>query len=85
MKKIKKNKKNKKNKEKKYKKAVIICTKTFRKKRQKYTSFFISDTFISNTKLKLAENQAKPEQHPEAELLLSENSSLSSILVIIQK
>ena len=56
-------------------KAVIICTKTFRKKRQKYTSFFISDT----------ENQAKPEQHPEAELLLSENSSLSSILVIIQK
>ena len=43
----------------------------------KYTSFFISNTFRSNAKLKLAKNQAKAKQHPEAELLLFENYSLS--------
>ena len=32
--------------------------------------FFISSTFISNARLKLAKNQAKAKQHPEAELLL---------------
>ena len=31
--------------------------------------------FISNTRLKLAENQANFKQHPEAELLLFENYS----------
>ena len=39
---------------------------------------FISSTFISNARLKLAKNQAKAKQHPEAELLLFENYSLSS-------
>ena len=34
--------------------------------------------FISNTKQKLAKNQAKDKQHLEAELLLSENYSLCS-------
>ena len=38
----------------------------------------ISNTFVSNARLKLAKNQAKAKQHPEAELLLFENYSLSS-------
>ena len=42
------------------------------------TRFFISNTFISNARLKLGKNQAKAKQHPEAELLLFENYSLSS-------
>ena len=33
--------------------------------------------FINNTRLKLAKNQAKAKQHPQAELLLLENFSLS--------
>ena len=41
------------------------------------TRFFISNTFISNARLKLGKNQAKAKQHPEAELLLFENYSLS--------
>ena len=41
-------------------------------------AFFISNTFISNTRLKLAKKQAKATQHPEAELLLFENFLLSS-------
>ena len=40
--------------------------------------FFISNTFISNAKLKLLKNQANAQQHPEAELLLFENYSDSS-------
>ena len=36
------------------------------------TRFFISITFISNAKLKLVKNQAKANQHPEAELSLPE-------------
>ena len=39
---------------------------------------FISNTFISNTRLKLAKNQANAKQNPEAELLLFENYSHSS-------
>ena len=35
----------------------------------------------SNTRLKLAKNQAEAKQHPEAELLLFENHSLSSFLL----
>ena len=31
-------------------------------------AFFITNTFISNTALKLAKNQAKAKQHPQAEL-----------------
>ena len=41
-------------------------------------AFFISNTFISNAKLKLAKNQANAKQHPETELLLFENYSHSS-------
>ena len=40
----------------------------------KYTPF-ISNTFISNARLKLAKNQADTYQHPEVELLLFENYS----------
>ena len=43
-----------------------------------YTLFFISNAFISNVRLNLAKNKAKAKQHPEAELLLFENYSLSS-------
>ena len=39
--------------------------------------FFIRNTFVSNITLKLAKKQAKAKQHPEAELLLLENYSLS--------
>ena len=35
--------------------------------------FFISNICINNAILKLAKNQAKAKQHPEAELLLFEN------------
>ena len=42
------------------------------------TRFFISNTFISNDRLKLAKKQANAKQHPEAELLLFENYSHSS-------
>ena len=41
------------------------------------THFFINNTFISNAKLKLAENQPKAKQHPETELLLFEGSLFS--------
>ena len=40
-------------------------------------AFFISNTFISNARLKFAKNQAKAKPHPEAELLLFDNYSLS--------
>ena len=40
-----------------------------------YTLFFINNTFISNARLKVANNQANAKQHPEAELLLFENYS----------
>ena len=43
---------------------------------KKYTFLLISDTFISNVRLKLTKNEAKAKQHPEAELLLFENYSL---------
>ena len=39
---------------------------------------YVSNTFISNARLKLAKNQAKAEQHPEAELFPFENYSLCS-------
>ena len=41
-------------------------------------ALFISNTFISNARLKLPKNRVKAKQHSEAELLLSENYSLSS-------
>ena len=45
--------------------------------------FYISNTFINNTRLKLAKSQTKAKQQPKTELLLSENylvylSTLSS-------
>ena len=42
-------------------------------KRLWYTRFFISNTFISNARLKFAKIQANSKQHPKAELLLFEN------------
>ena len=39
---------------------------------------FISNTFISNTQLKLTKNQAEAKKHNQAELLLFENDSLFS-------
>ena len=42
------------------------------------TRFFISSTFISNTRLKLAKMQAKTNQNPKTELLPFENHSISS-------
>ena len=41
----------------------------------------MSNTFISNARLKLAKNQAKTKQHPETEILLFENYSLSSSML----
>ena len=46
-------------------------------------TFFISDTFINNAKLKLAKNQANAKQKPEAEFslfgkYLHSSSTLSS-------
>ena len=40
-----------------------------------FVTFFISNTFISNTRLKLAKNQANAKQNPEAVPLLFENYS----------
>ena len=37
-------------------------------------AFFISNTVISNARFKMAKNVVKAKQHPEAELLLFENS-----------
>ena len=41
-------------------------------------AFFISNTFTSNVRLKLAKDKANAKQHPEAELLPFENYSHSS-------
>ena len=43
------------------------------KGRHQLHTFSISDTFISNARLKLAKNQANAKQHPGTELLLFEN------------
>ena len=40
--------------------------------------FFVSNTFISNARLKLAKNQANAKQNPGAKLLLFENYAHSS-------
>ena len=42
-----------------------------------FSFFFISHTFISNARLKLAKNQEVAKQHPKAELLLFQNNSHS--------
>ena len=46
-----------------------------------FTRFFICNFFISNTRLKLAKNQANTKQHPGDELFLFENYSHSSALL----
>ena len=40
--------------------------------------FFVSNTFISNARLKLTKNKSKAKQHPESELLLFDNYRFSS-------
>ena len=45
------------------------------------TRAFLSNTFINKARLKLAKNQAKAKQQPEAKLLLLENYSLSSSML----
>ena len=47
-------------------------------KKSKYMLFYISNTLISNARLKLAKNQANAKEHQEAELLLLENYSYIS-------
>ena len=44
----------------------------------KIHALFISNTFVSNTRLKLAKHWAKAKQHAEAELLLLKNYVFSS-------
>ena len=44
-------------------------------------AFFYKQHFISNARLTFAKNQAKAKQHPEAELLLFENHSLSTSML----
>ena len=55
-------------------------SKKFRKESQVH-AFFISNTFISYVRLKLAKNQANAKQHPEPELLLFENYLCSSYML----
>ena len=50
-----------------------------------YTLFFISNTFISKARLKLAKNPANAKQHSEAELLPFENYSHSSFMLSSKK
>ena len=55
---------------------VLWLTLNMREAFLQYASlhtFFISNTFISNARLKLAKNQTNAKQHSEAELLRSEN------------
>ena len=63
-----------------FRKFLLLAFKTVRVSKQflmEYKLFFISNTFISDARLKLVKNQAKAKQHSEAELLLFENYSLS--------
>ena len=46
-----------------------------------YMLFFINNNFISNTRLKLAKNQAKAKQHHETERLPFENYSHSPFML----
>ena len=48
------------------------CCKKYLNKHRLY-AYFISNTFVSNTKLELAKNPAKANQHTESKLLLFEN------------
>ena len=44
-------------------------------------TIFVSNTFVSNTRLKLAKNQTKSKQNPGAELLPFENYTLSPFML----
>ena len=46
-----------------------------------YMLFLMSNTFISNTRLKMEKNQANAKQHPQTEILLKENFSVSSFML----
>ena len=50
-----------------------------------YILFFISNTFISKTRLKFIKNQAKAKQHPEAQLFILREPLAFFVLVIIQR
>ena len=64
--------------DKKYLLKEILKKQSQNTQQVEYTLFFISNTFISNAKLKLAKNQANAKQHSQAELLLFEDHSHSS-------
>ena len=63
-------------------KKVTKCDKkvikSIAKKSIHIHAFFITNTFISNSRLKLAKNQARVKQYHKAELSLIESYSLSS-------
>ena len=52
---------------------IAITEKKSKQVRQIIYTLFLSNTFISNSSLKLAKNQAKAKQHPKAELSLFKN------------
>ena len=56
---------------------ISFCNIIFKSSKQLH-AFFMSNTFISNARLKLTRNQANAKQHPEAKLLLFQNYSYSS-------
>ena len=57
-----------------------VKKRTWQKQQQQgqHYTFFISNTFISNSRVKSAKDQVNAKQYPEAELLLFENYSDSS-------
>ena len=58
-------------------KAKMACVSPLDKTHWWWThAFYISNTFICNTRLKLTKNQACAKQHLENEFLLPENYSL---------
>ena len=56
-----------------HQKLLIKLFRNFVPRKSVQNFFYISNTLISNARLKLAKNQANVKQHPEAELLFSEN------------
>ena len=66
------------------KKQRNVCVFLLKKAKKEYMLFYMSNTFISNATLKLAKNETKARQHPEAELLLFENFTFF-IYAIIQE
>ena len=64
--------------------SCILACKTMKGFVTEIHAFFIRNT-LSNPTLKFVKNQATAKQHPEAELLLFENCSLSSSSLPSQK